>query len=74
VNAKAKPINHGYRHTHTDACGRSEDGSVIVKEQRDDMNEIDPRLRALLITIRSALLMAADAIAAFLGLEKRKRD
>ncbi len=34
--------------------------------------EIEPRLRVMLIAVRRALLLAADAIGDYLGLEKRE--
>jgi hypothetical protein len=47
---------------------------IKFNEQRAGADEISPELRAMLVTIRAALLMAADAIANYLGLEKRRRD
>jgi len=47
---------------------------VKSKEQRAGADEISPGLRLMLIGIRSGLLQAADSIADYLGLEKRRRD
>jgi hypothetical protein len=47
---------------------------VKFNEQRAGADEISPGLRTMLVAIRAALLMAADAIADFLGLPKRQHD
>jgi hypothetical protein len=47
---------------------------IKLNEHQGRADEIPPALRALLVALRSALLMAADAIADYLGLAKRRRD
>ncbi len=51
-----------------------EDRALSARERRAAEDEIPPALRTMLVSIRAGLLQAADAIADYLGLEKRRRD
>jgi hypothetical protein len=47
---------------------------VKLRDRKAAEDEISPALRTMLVAVRAGLLQAADAIADYLGLEKRRRD